>query len=67
MTKLERDDLIRLIDNPPPGSKIDAAKAFGSDLTLLVRRLEMTPTERLEELEAAQAFVQEIRSARKPL
>ncbi|HUY14740.1 MAG TPA: hypothetical protein VMX16_14100 [Terriglobia bacterium] len=65
MTKRQRDLLIRLINDPPVGSKIAAAKEFGIDLTLLVRRLEMTPTERLQELEAAQSFVQELQRARK--
>jgi hypothetical protein len=65
MTREERDKLIRLISSPPPGSKIAAAKDFGIDLTLLIRTLEMTPTERLQELAAAQAFVQQLQAARK--
>ena len=65
MDKAQRDELIRLITNPPPGSKVAAAKDFGVDLTLLVRMLELTPTERLQRLAAAQAFVQELRAAQK--
>jgi hypothetical protein len=65
MTKAQRDELIRLITSPPAGSKIAAAKDFGIDLTLLIRTLEMTPTERLQELAAAQAFVQQLQAARK--
>jgi hypothetical protein len=65
MSKEDRDKLIRLISWPPPGSKIAAAKEFGIDLTLLVRTLEMSPTERLQQLAAAQAFFQELRSAMK--
>ena len=65
MTSKERDTLIRLISSPPPGSKIAAAKEFGIDLTLLVRTLEMSPTERLQQLTAVQAFFQELRSAMK--
>ena len=37
--------------NPRPGSKIAAAKEFGIDLTLLIRRLKMTPEERIQELD----------------
>jgi hypothetical protein len=65
MDKTQRDELIRLITSPPAGSKIAAAKDFGIDLTLLVRRLELTPTERLQELAAAQAFVQKLQAAKK--
>jgi len=65
MTEDERDELIRLISSPPAGSKIAAAKEFGIDLTLLVRTLEMSPTERLQQLAAVQTFFQELRSAMK--
>jgi len=65
MTKKERDKLIRLISSPPPGSKIAAAKEFGVDLTLLVRMLELTPTERLQKLASAQAFFEELRAAKR--
>ena len=65
MTREERNELIRLISSPPPGSEIAAAKEFGIDLTLLVRTLEMSPTERLQQLAAVQAFFQELRSAMK--
>jgi hypothetical protein len=65
MDKTQRDELIRLIAPPAAGSKIAAAKDFGIDLTLLVRRLELTPTERLQELADAQAFVQELQAAKK--
>jgi hypothetical protein len=65
MNRAQRDELIRLITFPPPGSKIAAAKEFGIDLTLLVRTLELTPTERLQNLAAAQALFQELRAAKK--
>ena len=65
MTKEELDKLIRLISSPPPGSKIAAAKEFGVDLTLLLRMLELTPTERLQKLAAAQAFFEELRAAKR--
>ena len=65
MDKTRRDELIRLIASPAAGSKIAAAKDFVIDLTLLVRRLELTPTERLQELSAAQAFIQELQTTKK--
>ena len=65
MDKTQRDELIRLITFPPAGSRIAAAKEFGIDLTLLIRTLEMSPTERLQQLTAVQAFFQELRSAMK--
>jgi hypothetical protein len=65
MDKAQRDELIRLIASPPAGSKIAAAKDFGIDLTLLVRMLELTPTERLQKLASAQEFFQQLRDAKK--
>ncbi|HXH69731.1 MAG TPA: hypothetical protein VNI60_05220 [Pyrinomonadaceae bacterium] len=47
--------------NPPPGSKLAAAKEFGIDLTLLVRKLELTPEQRLEELQQAMRSFDELR------
>ena len=64
MDKAQRESLIRLISSPPPGSKIAAAKEFGVDLTLLVRMLELTPTERLRRLADAQAFMHKLQIAR---
>ena len=63
MNAEERERLIELINNPPPGSKIAAAKEYGVDLTLLIRRLELSPTARLEELESAQHFIEQLRAA----
>ncbi len=54
-----------LITNPPPGSKLAAAKEFGVDLTLLLENLALTPTERLQKLHAAQIFYEELRRAGK--
>ncbi|MGH9430234.1 MAG: hypothetical protein ACRD3T_01690 [Terriglobia bacterium] len=64
MNQQQRHELIRLINHPPRGGKIAAARDFGIDLTLRIRRLEMTPTERIQELEAAQTFVEQLRRAR---
>lgn len=37
--------------NPPPGSKVAAAKEAGVDLELLIENLRLTPQERLEKLQ----------------
>ncbi len=63
MKAQERERIIRLITHPPRGSKVAAAKEFGIDLTLLARKLELTPTERLRELAAAQNFFAELQRA----
>jgi hypothetical protein len=46
--------------NPPPGSKIAAAKEFGIDLTLLAVNLRLTPQERIDKLQGMMKFVDEI-------
>ena len=63
MEATERERLIGLINNPPSGSRIAEAKEYGVDLTLLLRRLELTPTERLEELQSAQEFNDQLRKS----
>jgi hypothetical protein len=55
--------LYELITNPPAGSKIAAAKEFGVDLTLTLRRLTLTPTERAQEMEGALQFMEDLRRA----
>jgi len=67
MTREEHERLFELVNNPPLGSKIAAAKEFGIDLTLTLRRLTMTPAERLEEMEGALAFVEDLRKAAEQL
>ena len=42
----------KLLD-PHPGSCIEAARAYGVDLTLLVERLRRTPEERVRDLQRA--------------
>lgn len=63
MSPQEYNRLARLIANPPAGSKLASAKEFGIDLTLLVESLRLTPTERLEKLDAARSFFLELRRA----
>jgi hypothetical protein len=49
--------------NPKPGSAIARAKEFGIDLTLLNRRLKLTPEQRLDELQQAMIDIEELRGA----
>jgi hypothetical protein len=63
MKSSERDRLLELVVNPPPGSKIEAAKNYGVDLTLNVRRLLLTPTERVREMESALRFAEDLQRA----
>jgi hypothetical protein len=39
--------------HPQPGSRIDAARAYGIDLTMLIERLRRTPEERVRDLQRA--------------
>lgn len=63
MKQRERDRLLRLIQQPPKGSAIAAAKEFGVDLTLNVRKLGLTPTQRLQEMVSFQTMLEEMRRA----
>jgi hypothetical protein len=47
--------------NPPPGGRIEAARAFGIDLTLLIERLRMTPEERVCYLQRVAALMEAVR------
>ena len=63
MTRDRQERLLEMVRNPRPGSKIAEAKAFGIDLTLNIRRLGLSPTERLEELQSFNRFLDEVRRA----
>ncbi len=39
--------------NPAPGSRIEAARTHGVDLTLLIERLRKTPEERVRDFQSA--------------
>ena len=63
MTAEEQRRLFDLVANPPPGSKIEAAKKFGIDLTLNLHSLTLTPTERVQDMEGALKFLGELQRA----
>ena len=46
---------------PLPGSRIEAARQFGIDLTLLVEQLRLTPEERARRLESASTAIEKVR------
>jgi hypothetical protein len=52
-----------LLRNPPPGSRIAAAREFGIDLTLLIEQLRLTPDERLRQLEDAARTIEKMRQS----
>jgi hypothetical protein len=56
MTREEHERLYAMVQNPPPGSKMEAAKEYGVDLTLNLRSLTRTPAERVREMEEALKF-----------
>lgn len=60
MTTEEQRRLWELVQNPPPGSKIAAAKEYGIDLTLCLESLSKTPTERLRAMQNALRLVEEL-------
>ncbi|HTC91682.1 MAG TPA: hypothetical protein VK686_25425 [Bryobacteraceae bacterium] len=49
--------------HPARGSRIEAAKNFGIDLTLLVEQLRLTPSERARKLELASMALERVRGA----
>ncbi len=55
----------QLLD-PRPDSAAAAARDFGVDLTLLIRRLKLTPQERLNELQRAMRALEEARESAAP-
>jgi hypothetical protein len=52
-----------LLRNPPPGSRIAAAKEYGIDLTLLIEQLRLSPAERVRQLELAANDLEELRES----
>lgn len=47
--------------NPAQGSRIEAARNYGVDLTLLVEQLRLTPAERVAKLERASMALDKVR------
>jgi hypothetical protein len=47
--------------HPAPGSRIEAAREFGVDLTLLITQLRLTPEERFRQMERATIVLEKLR------
>ena len=47
--------------DPAPGSRMEAAKKYGVDLTLLITQLRLTPEERVSKLEQASEEIEQLR------
>ena len=52
--------------HPARGSRIEAAKNYGIDLTLLVEQLQLTPAERARKLEIASTVLERVRGIARP-
>lgn len=64
MTPEQKKLAYELITNPPPGSKLAAAKEWGVDLTLLYENLKLTLEERARKIEAGAETLRALRAAR---
>jgi hypothetical protein len=49
--------------HPRPGSRIEAARTHGTDLTLLLEQLRLTPEQRAEKLEVTSTALEQVRGA----
>lgn len=56
-------EIFALIQNPPPGSAVEAAKQFGVDLYTTLENLRLTPAERIRRGEEESKFVERLRHA----
>jgi hypothetical protein len=63
MTRRQKERLYKLVLNPPKGSKLEAAKKYGVDLTLNLRLLALTPNERVKEHDRALRLALDLRAA----
>ena len=61
MTPEQFERAAERLRNPAPGSRIEAAKKFGIDLSLLISQLQRTPEERLRKLEEVSTELEEVR------
>jgi hypothetical protein len=48
---------------PAPGSRIEAAREYGIDLTLLIEQLRLTPPERVRKMQEAAQALEQVRGA----
>jgi len=63
---LTPEDLARAearLRNPAPGSRIEAARKYGIDLTLLIRQLRLSPAERAQQMHEVCRVAESVRGA----
>lgn len=63
LTPEEFERAAEKLRNPKPGSKIEAAKKYGVDLTLLINQLRLSPSERVEQMLALSRVMETVRGA----
>ena len=66
LRQLDASALARAIDrlqNPIPGGKVEAAKEFGVDVTLLVEQLKLSPAERARRMHELARAAELVRGA----
>jgi hypothetical protein len=49
--------------HPAPGGRIEAARSFGTDLTLLIEQLRLTPAERVRRMHEVCQAAEQVRGA----
>ena len=66
LRQLTDSELARAIDRlrkPIPGGKVEAAKRFGVDVTLLIEQLKLSPSERSHRMHRLAQSVESVRGA----
>ena len=70
LQQLAVPDLVRVIgrlQNPVPGGKVEAAREFGADVSLLIEQIKLSPAERARRMHALAQIAESARgTARKP-
>lgn len=56
-------EMERRLREPVPGSRIEAARDFGIDLTLLIGQLRLTPEQRVRKLQQGMKMLAQIQGA----
>jgi hypothetical protein len=59
LTPEEFDRAAEKLRNPSPGSRIEAPQKYGTDLTLLIEQLGLTPEERVRKMQTASSVAQQ--------
>jgi hypothetical protein len=63
LTPEEFERAAERLRNPRPGSRIESAKKYGVDLTLLIEQLRRSPAQRVEMQESVSNELERVRGA----